>query len=69
MTTTDSAKNYALTRNLLIIVEIVSILLTAFAIYDIANGEHSFSVWLAIVCWPIVAIANGIKLYKLRRNH
>ncbi|PXW32414.1 UNVERIFIED_CONTAM: hypothetical protein DES50_103197 [Williamsia faeni] len=69
VTNTGSSKNDALTRNLLVVVEIAAILLTAVAIYDIANGEHSLSVWVAIVCWPIVAIFNGVKLFKLLQNH
>lgn len=68
MTTNDSTKSASLARNLLVIVLIVSILLTALAIYDMVNGEDGLSVWVAIICWPIVAIANGFKLYKLRQN-
>lgn len=69
VTNTGSSKNDALTRNLLVIVEIVSILLTALAIYDIARGEDNFSSWVAIICWPIVAIFNGIRLYKLLQKN
>ncbi|PYE15429.1 hypothetical protein DFR67_11090 [Williamsia limnetica] len=68
MSTTNSSTNDSLRRNLIWLATIIAVLLTAMAIYDIANGERNVSVWLSIVCWPIVAILNGVQLYRLNRR-
>lgn len=68
MSTTNSSTNDSLRRNLIWLAAIIAVLLTAMAIYDIANGERNVSVWLSIVCWPIVAILNGVQLYRLNRR-
>lgn len=46
---------------------VIGVLLTALALYDLSNGERSISVWVALVCWPIVAIASIVQLVRLRR--
>jgi hypothetical protein len=68
VSTTNSSTNDSLRRNLIWLAAIIAVLLTAMAIYDIANGERNVSVWLSIVCWPIVAILNGVQLYRLNRR-
>jgi hypothetical protein len=47
---------------------LIALALTAVAIYDIANGERNFSVWLSIICWPIVVIGSAVQLARIRRD-
>ena len=68
MSNTNSATSTSLRKNLIWIATVIAVLLTALAIYDIANGERNISVWLSIVCWPIVAILNAVQLYRLSRQ-
>jgi hypothetical protein len=44
------------------------VLLTILAIYDLANGERNPSLWLAVVCWPLLAIAGGLQIVFIRRQ-
>ncbi|PCK25674.1 hypothetical protein CHR55_19315 [Rhodococcus qingshengii] len=46
----------------------IGILLTALAIYELVQGERSTSVWIAVVCWPIVATLSAVQLFKSRPN-
>jgi len=46
---------------------VIGIALTVLAIYDITHGERSTSEWIAIVCWPIVAIGSAVQLTRLRK--
>lgn len=54
--------------NLMRVALVVSILLTALAVYDITKGDYGVSVWVGVICWPVVAIVNCIELYRLRRT-
>jgi hypothetical protein len=44
------------------------VLLTVLAIYDLANGERNPSLWLAVVCWPLVAVAGALQIVFIRRE-
>lgn len=63
MTTTSTATRMRLNR----ITLVIGIALTVLAIYDITHGERSTSEWIAIVCWPIVAIGSAVQLTRLRK--
>lgn len=45
---------------------VAGIALTALAIYDLANGERNPSLWVAVICWPLVAIAGVLQLIRIR---
>jgi hypothetical protein len=44
------------------------VLLTVLAIYDLASGERNPSLWLAVVCWPLVAVAGALQIVFIRRE-
>ncbi|OZG29129.1 hypothetical protein BH683_010695 [Williamsia sp. 1138] len=45
---------------------VAGIALTALAVYDLANGERNPSLWVAVICWPLVAISGGLQLIRIR---
>jgi hypothetical protein len=47
---------------------LAGLLLTALAVYDLADGERNPSLWLAIVCWPIVTISGALQVVRIRRD-
>ncbi|SNS99740.1 hypothetical protein [Rhodococcoides kyotonense] len=46
---------------------VVGVALSIVAIYDISQGQHSTSVWIAIVCWPLVSVLSVVQLIRLRQ--
>jgi hypothetical protein len=47
----------------------VSVALTVLNLVDLLGGDASWSVWLGVVCWPIVAICTAYELATHRRLH
>ena len=47
---------------------LAGVLLTALAFYDLIDGERNVSLWVGIVCWPIVAISGALQLVRIRRE-
>ncbi|MBY6368595.1 hypothetical protein HQ604_18510 [Rhodococcus corynebacterioides] len=50
-------------RKLNVFTFVVGAALTILAIYDLSIGERAASVWIAIVCWPIVAATSAHQLW------
>ena len=50
-------------RKLNVFTFVVGAALTILAIYDLSIGERAASVWIAIVCWPIVAVGSAYQLW------
>ena len=46
---------------------VVAAALSFTAIYDLAQGERATSVWIAVICWPIVAVATCWRLFGPQR--
>jgi hypothetical protein len=51
------------------LVLVISVALTAMNLVDLLGGDASWSVWLGIVCWPIVAVCTAYELVTHRRLH
>jgi hypothetical protein len=49
-------------RRLLWAVLVIAISLTVVNLVDLVRGDTSVSIWIGLVCWPIVAIANVYQL-------
>lgn len=49
-------------RRLLWAVLVIAVTLTFVNVVDLVRGDSSLSVWIGLVCWPIVALAN---IYQL----
>ena len=56
-------------RNLNWVVLVISVALIAMNVIDLVGGDASWSVWLGIVCWPIVAACTAYELATHRRLH
>ncbi len=54
-------------RRLDVFLFVVAAALSFMAIYDLAQGERATSVWIAVVCWPIVAVATCWRLFGPQR--
>lgn len=54
---TDSTRN-----TLHWIVLVIALFLTVINLYDLIKGESSLSIWIGMVCWPIVA---GCSIYQI----
>ena len=65
MTTSDTSR--ATRIRLQWISFVVGIALTVVAVYDIVGGQHNISVWIAIICWPLVAVLSAVQLVRLSR--
>lgn len=45
---------------------VISLFLTVATIVDLAQGATGSSLWIAVVCWPIVAIAAVVGIVRYR---
>lgn len=59
-------------RTLHWIVLVIAIFLTVISIVDIVRGESGFALWIGVICWPIVVIAEAYQLatgFGKAKNH
>lgn len=50
------------------IVALIATILTIATIIDIAAGHSSTSLWIAVVCWPIVIVLSVFQIVRARRQ-
>lgn len=65
MATHANPKRYIILQS---IVLVISTFLAITTIVDLATGHQGLSLWIAAICWPIVAIVSAYQIIQVRRQ-
>ncbi|XPP26387.1 MAG: hypothetical protein ACNYNX_12365 [Leucobacter sp.] len=62
------SKNSKLVITLQTVAIVIAVFLTVMVVLDLVNGQHSPSVWIGLVCWPVVAILGVVQIVQVRKR-
>ena len=47
---------------------VIAVILTVASIIDLVSGQTGTSIWIGVVCWPIVAVLSAVQIVQVRKQ-